>query len=55
MPEGLQFGRDEGGNEADALAVDVAACRTCPGRVVFIESDNTDGWIATDATVEVSP
>ncbi|MDY6764160.1 MAG: hypothetical protein SV377_00470 [Halobacteria archaeon] len=26
---------------------------TRPGRVVFTEEDNCDGWIATDLTVEV--
>ncbi len=25
--------------------------QTRPGRVVFTESDNPDGWIATDLTV----
>lgn len=30
----------------------VTACRTSPGRIVFIETDNCDGWIATDTAVE---
>lgn len=30
----------------------VSVCESCPGRTVFIESDNTDGWIASDLTVE---
>lgn len=29
----------------------VTACETCPGRVVFLESGNTNGWIATDHVV----
>lgn len=32
----------------------VEACETSPGRVVFTESGNTDGWIATDLTVTLS-
>lgn len=31
----------------------VTAHRTTPERIVFTESDNTDGWIATDLTVEL--
>jgi hypothetical protein len=31
---------------------DVLVCETCPGRSVFVESANRDGWIATDLTVE---
>jgi hypothetical protein len=33
---------------------DVTAHVSCPDRVVFTEQDNTDGWIATDYTVELS-
>lgn len=32
----------------------VSACETCPGRVVFTENDNPDGWIATDLTVTLT-
>lgn len=32
---------------------EVTVCETRPGKAVFIESGNTDGWIATDLTVEV--
>lgn len=31
----------------------IAAHESCPGRVVFTEEGNSDGWIATDLTVEV--
>ncbi|MDY6780185.1 MAG: hypothetical protein SV760_06525 [Halobacteria archaeon] len=27
---------------------------TEPGKMVFVEETNTDGWISTDTTVEVS-
>lgn len=31
----------------------VTAHRTTPGRYVFTEADNTDGWISSDTTVEL--
>jgi len=34
-------------------APDVSVCESCPGRTVFLESGNTDGWIASDTTVEI--
>lgn len=37
--------------EQDRPAVTV--CRRCPDTRVFIESGNTDGWIASDLTVEL--
>jgi hypothetical protein len=33
---------------------DVTAHTSSPDRVVFVEADNTDGWIATDYTVGLS-
>lgn len=40
--------------EPDAEAVEsVTAHRSSPGRMVFTEQNNTDGWIATDLTVEL--
>lgn len=33
------------------LDTPVTAHRSCPGRTVFTEDGNTDGWIATDLTV----
>jgi len=32
----------------------ISVCESCPGRSVFIESENTEGWIASDDTVEVT-
>jgi len=32
---------------------EIDVCVTCPGRQTFIESDNTDGWIATDCVLTV--
>lgn len=31
----------------------ISAHRSSPDRMVFTERDNTDGWIATDLTVEL--
>lgn len=28
-------------------------CESCPGKAVLIESGNSDGWIASDVTVDV--
>ncbi|WP_175454672.1 hypothetical protein [Halobellus clavatus] len=32
---------------------EITVCESCPGRSVFLESGNTDGWIASDLTIEV--
>ncbi|MBX0322424.1 hypothetical protein EGH21_05200 [Halomicroarcula sp. F13] len=32
----------------------VTAQETVPGRTVFTATDNTDGWIATDLTVDAA-
>ncbi|MFD1600807.1 hypothetical protein [Halobellus rarus] len=31
----------------------ITVCESRPSRSVFIEADNTDGWIASDLTVDV--
>lgn len=31
----------------------ISVCESCPGKSVFLESENTDGWIASDVTVDV--
>lgn len=33
----------------------VTAHQSAPGRVVFTEADNNDGWIATDYTEPLEP
>jgi hypothetical protein len=32
---------------------EISICESCPGKSVFLESGNTDGWIASDLTVDV--
>lgn len=34
---------------------EVSICEGGPGTVVLIESGNTDGWLASDLTVDVEP
>jgi len=51
MAAGTQSHQSETGQESHHP--DIAVCESCPGRVVFTEADNTDGWIASDLTVDV--
>ena len=32
---------------------EISICESCPGKSVFLESGNTDGWISSDLTVDV--
>lgn len=41
--------------ETDVERRPVSAHETRPGRIVFTEDDNSDGWIATDLTVDPEP
>ena len=40
---------DSDASERPAISV----CESRPGRTVFLESGNTDGWISSDSTVDV--
>ncbi|ERH13072.1 MAG: hypothetical protein J07HB67_02105 [halophilic archaeon J07HB67] len=45
----------EGDGDTDAATTDaptLTACTTSPERTVLLESGNTDGWIASDLTVD---
>lgn len=33
---------------------EISVCESCPGKSVFLEADNTEGWIASDVTVDVT-
>ncbi|MFC7203298.1 hypothetical protein ACFQJC_07205 [Haloferax namakaokahaiae] len=33
---------------------EISVCESCPGKSVFLESGNTDGWISSDVTVDVT-
>ena len=39
--------------ERAATEVEITACESRPGKVVFLESGNTDGWIASDHVVDL--
>lgn len=32
---------------------EISVCESRPGKAVFTESGNTDGWIASDITVDI--
>jgi len=43
-------GKETDTEQADAPTL--TACTAGPDRTVLLESDNTDGWIASDLTVD---
>jgi hypothetical protein len=53
MSIGRQSRAVERGTDRSARP-EVAVREGAPGRSVFVESGNTDGWIASDTTVEVT-
>lgn len=45
---------EEGSAEPEpAPTPEISVCESRPGRSVFLESGNNDGWIASDLTLEV--
>ncbi|MCG1004458.1 MULTISPECIES: hypothetical protein [Halobacterium] len=40
-------------DDAPAAGEGVAAFQSSPDKTVFTESDNPDGWISTDRTVDI--
>ncbi|MFC6724789.1 hypothetical protein ACFQE1_10475 [Halobium palmae] len=55
MPTGRRSDVDAGDEEPRESAVStpaISASESSPGRTVFMEADNTDGWISSDHTVE---
>lgn len=45
--------RLEATEEPETFESDVSSYESRPGRFVFVEDGNTDGWLATDLTVEL--
>ncbi|WP_248516784.1 hypothetical protein [Salinarchaeum laminariae] len=39
--------------DAEGESTEICMAESCPGRTVFSERDNPDGWIGTDLTVDV--
>lgn len=53
MAAGTQSHHDGVADTSPPVAPAVSICESCPGTAVFLESGNTDGWIASDCTVDV--
>lgn len=53
MSEPSPHQREDGPPRPDPTASPIRACETCPGKHVFLEGGNTDGWIATDLVVDL--
>ncbi len=54
MAAGRQSARErQGGTAADDRPA-VSVHESAPGTAVFIEAENTDGWIASDTTRDVT-
>jgi hypothetical protein len=52
-PQDREF--DPAGEVDDPDRIPVSTHCTNPDRTVFIEEDNSDGWIATDFVVSLDP
>lgn len=51
--ESTEGSASESTDVAGRLDVEVTAHRSAPDRVVFTETDNVEGWISTDITVDL--
>lgn len=54
MPAGTQSHRDAASETDGDVPPSISICESCPGKAVFLESGNTDGWISSDLTVDVT-
>jgi hypothetical protein len=52
MPTSSRSEHDTTSDQPSAVQTEVTALETRPGRVVFLEDGNTDGWIAADNAVD---
>jgi hypothetical protein len=53
MAAGTQSHPDPESDSEPYQGPEISRCESRPGKSVFLESGNTDGWIASDTTVEV--
>lgn len=53
MAAGTQSRAEGESDPAVNRGPEISSCRSSPEKMVFIESGNTDGWIASDYTVDV--
>jgi hypothetical protein len=54
LDEGPPVGCGDGEQVAALPDVPVTAHRSAPGRTVFVEEGNTDGWIASSLIVDLN-
>jgi hypothetical protein len=54
MPTGTRSRPGADADEEAADAPEIAVHESSPGTAVFVESGNTDGWIASDTPVETN-
>jgi len=54
MAAGTQSRRDAASEPDPEASPEISICESCPGRTVFLESGNTDGWISTDTTADIT-
>jgi len=54
MAAGTQSRRDAAPEPELEGGPEISVCEGRPGTTVFLESGNTEGWIATDTTVEIT-
>ena len=53
MADGTQSHTDQVSEPEPYNGPDISVCESCPGRSVFLESGNRDGWIASDMTIDI--
>lgn len=51
---GERLSEEESAASESTAAPEISVCESRPGRSVFLESGNADGWIASDLTLDVS-
>lgn len=53
MPTGVRSQSENATKSPHPTRPEISVCESCPGKVVFMEAENTDGWIASDVTTEL--
>lgn len=54
MPTGTQSDTADETSTVSQSRPEIAVCESSPGKAVFLEAGNTDGWIASDLTIDVT-
>jgi hypothetical protein len=54
MAAGTQSHSDLSPRAESHNSPEITMCESCPGKAVFLESGNTEGWIASELTVDVT-